>query len=499
MRESIVGYLSRHWRGELSLPVAFWVNNFLLLFPLGVALGLLMAWAAAWGQSLQTLSLAALGGLVLLALVSVWAPIGAWRSATCYLDEGGSAGWGLAAQFVLGLGMLGNAITFAFDVVPGLPGQLRLAAGRDPIGSLNIALAEDRRSVTLSGPFGMGAAARFEQVVKKAPQLRYVVLDSPGGRLYEAHEIATVVRQRGLRTRASGDCASACTLVFVAGTQRSLAGPARLGFHRASVPSLNPLHDELANRKLAQLYAEAGMPEDFVAGVLRTPARHMWFPAADVLAAAGILPRPTLQPELDPALPADAPLERYREALTDNALWIELDRRHPGLLDAAADRMLQARRRGLALEAVAQDARAVAMTAVPDVLRSAGPRSQEAYLQVLAAGLRKRRAGGEAACQAVLALADDAMSVRLGSWMQAALAESAERQPARALSPLELEVLRRELGVGASERIAALVAAPGVRNKGHACAKTIELLDAMARLRAPQRRLAVRLMLQTPG
>ena len=297
--------------------------------------------------------------------------------------------------------------------------------------------------------------------------------------------------------RSLTDSNSACTLVFVAGAQRSLVGRARLGFHRASVPSLNPLHDELANRRLAQLYVDAGMPEDFVVSVLRTPARRMWFPAADVLATAGIVPLPTLKPELDPALPVDAPPERYREALADNALWIELERRQPGLLDTAAHRMALARRHGLGLEAVAQDAQAIAMTAVPDVLRTAGPRSQEAYLGMLAAELRERRAGGEAACQAVLALDGDAMPVRMERWMQAALSERAERPPARALSPIELEVLQRELGAGASERIATLLAAPGLR-KGRGCAKTIELLDAMTRLRGPQRQLAVRLMLQTP-
>ena len=80
---------------------------------------------------------------------------------------------------------------------------------------------------------------------------------------------------------------------------------------------------------------------------------------------------------------------------------------------------------------------------------------------------------------------------QMGGWEKA---ESAERQPAGPLSPLEIEVLRRELGVAASGRIAALAAAPGLR-QDHGCARTIELLDAMARLHGPQRRLAVRLML----
>lgn len=488
-----MGYLSRHWRGALSLPVAFWVNNVLLSFPLMLGLGLLMAWAAAWGEGLQTLARVVLGAFLLLAVVGVWAPVGAWRSAARWRAEGGSAGWALLAQLVLGLGLLANVVTFVGDVVPELPEMWRLATGRDPIGELDIAVADDGRSLVLSGPIGMGSAARVERALKQAPALRRVVLASPGGRLFEAHEIAGLVRERGLHTRARGDCASACTIVFIAGSQRSLVHPARLGFHRASVPSMNPLHHELANHRLAALYAEAGLPDDFVAGVLRTPAHRMWFPPADVLWAAGVLPPPTLSPALDPALPADAPPARYREALDENLLWAALERRQPGVVDGAAARMHRARLRGQPLDAVAREADATAMAATPAVLRSAGPRSQEAYLQMLAAELRERRAAGEAACDAAFAAGAGAMPERLRGWLQAALVEPDEPQPARPLSPVELEVLRRELGAAAPERIAALLA--GTR-RGPGCTQAIALVDAMARLRAPQRRLAVRLMLQ---
>jgi hypothetical protein len=37
-----MNYMSRHWRGELSLPVAFWVNNLLLMFPLGLVVRLML-------------------------------------------------------------------------------------------------------------------------------------------------------------------------------------------------------------------------------------------------------------------------------------------------------------------------------------------------------------------------------------------------------------------------------------------------------------------------
>lgn len=494
-----MGYIARHWRGELTLPVSFWVNNLLLLLPLGMAIGFLMVWIAAWGQSLQAASISLLvgGGLVL--LLSVWAPVGAWRSANTYLDEGGSAGWALAAKLVLALGTLSNVGSLLLDVLPELPMHLRQAAGHDPIGKLDVRLAADGRSVSLSGPFSSGAASRFQRTLQGAPQLRQVLLDSPGGRLFEASEIASQVRARGLSTRATADCASACTLVFVAGSHRSLAPGARLGFHRASVPSLNPLHDQLANRKLAALYDKAGLPREFVFRVLATPATTMWFPGAELLVGAGILPRPTLLLDIDDTLPPTAPLESYRDALNNNLLWTALEQRRAGAIDDAALRMQQARQRGLAVDAVALEGQAVALAAVPVVLRSAGASALDGYLALLLAELRERRSAGEAACQAVLGAPEAAGatgSPRLTDWLQTALLEPADPQPVRALTALELEVLRRELGPAAPERIRSLGAASdGSRKAGPGCGKAIELLDAMARLKPPQRRLATRQLL----
>jgi len=491
-----MGYIARHWRGELTLPVSFWVNNLLLLLPLGIGIGFLMVWIAAWGQSLQAASISLLVGGGLTLLISVWAPVGAWRSANTYLDEGGAPGWALAAKLVLALGTLSNVGTLLVDVLPELPMHLRQAAGHDPIGKLEITLAADGRSVTLSGPFGSGAASRFQRTLQSAPHLRQVLLDSPGGRLFEAHEIAKQVRTRGLGTRASADCASACTLVFVAGSHRSLAPGARLGFHRASVPSLNPLHDQLANRKLASLYDQAGLPRDFVFRVLATPPWTMWFPAADLLVGAGILPRPTLLLDIDDSLPPGAPLESYRDALNNNLLWTALEQRHSGAIDDAALRMQQARQRGLAVQAVQLEGQAVALAAVPVVLRSAGSSALDSYLTLLATELRERRSTGEAACQAVLGTPDAGGSPRLTEWLQTALLEPADPQPVRALTALELEVLRRELGPAGPDRIRGLLATPGsARKSGPGCAKAIELLDAMARLKPPQRRLSVRQLL----
>lgn len=499
-------YIAKHWRGELSLSVAFWVNNWVLMLPLGIVLGLLSVWIQGWGQGLQAAAITSLVGWVLLLALSIWAPVGAWRSATTYRDEGGSPLLAAGAKLVLGLGLLYTAASVVFDVLPELPSQLRMAAGSDPIGRLDIRVAPDGRSVTLSGPFGAGAASRFERTLKSAPQLQRVVLESPGGRLFEANEIATQVRQRGLQTRAEGDCASACTLVFIAGTHRSVARAAKLGFHRASVQSMNPLHDQLANKKLAILYDKAGLPRYFISRVLETPSSHMWFPETDVLVAAGVLPKPTLLPELDIGLPADAPLAAYREVLDNNALWVALDQRRAGAIDDASQRMLAARQRGLDVAASALEGQAVALAAVPAVVRSAGSSALDGFLAVLGSELRERKATGDTECQAVLASSLGANAAegagpppqRLADWLENALLEPADLQPTRALTALEIEVLQREMGADGPGRITALTRGAGPRKVVPGCAKAIELLDAVGRLKPPQRRLAARLMLMPP-
>jgi len=124
---------------------------------------------------------------------------------------------------------------------------------------------------------------------------------------------------------------------------------------------------------------------------------------------------------------------------------------------------------------------------------------------MLAADLRDRRAAGDAACLAVLGFASPAGDAaaapaeHLANWMQAALLEAPEPVNAKPLGPLEVEVLRRELGASAPERIAVLVGGANARKVLRGCTPTIELLESMARLRPPQRRLAVRLMLQPGG
>ena len=64
--------------------------------------------------------------------------------------------------------------------------------------------------------------------------------------------MASALKEHKHEARAVGTCASACTLVFLAGNPRQLAPEGQLGFHRASTGTYNPVFEELANQVLGR-------------------------------------------------------------------------------------------------------------------------------------------------------------------------------------------------------------------------------------------------------
>jgi hypothetical protein len=93
--------------------------------------------------------------------------------------------------------------------------------------------------VALQGTVTRDATARFDDIVRKADRIRcttplILLLESPGGLVLDAIDLAERVRARGLRTVARYRCASACSLIFLGGAERVLWGSrAAIGLHQA--------------------------------------------------------------------------------------------------------------------------------------------------------------------------------------------------------------------------------------------------------------------------
>ncbi|WP_457423676.1 hypothetical protein [Roseateles sp. P5_E7] len=502
------GYFKAHWRGEQSLVRSYWLNNFLVATPLAFLLTGLMSWISVKGDSLQISAIATLVGFPLLMALDAWCIVGAWRSATAYLRDRGSALWGWLARITLVLGALQLVISVLFGLLPNLGEFWQMARGIDPIGQAKFSFSADGRSLRLDGVIGMGDGERLRALLgsEAARDLKRVELSSPGGRVREAERMASAMKAHRHEARAVGTCASACTLVFLAGNPRQLAPEGQLGFHRASTGTYNPVFEELANQHLAKTYRELGLPESMIDTTLRTSSRSMWFvPREDLQAHALIAPSPrTLA---IPLPPANASLADFDDALRMHPVWEALERRTEGTIATVAQRMLAARSAGAADEDVQAAALAPLARQMPALINGTDAVLRRRYVQIVGEQLKALRTppqpGARPACRDLLdgrlvarqQLPLDAQ-VREAQW----LLEVANSAPPRWLpkppSAIEMEVLDRSVGNAALGMLGRLWADAPAGSGAASCEPVIAMLERLPAQPPARRQLAERLLFQ---
>lgn len=145
----------------------------------------------------------------------------------------------------------------------------------------------------LEGPISFAMSTALAKALVENPRLKRLVLQSDGGRVFAARAIVHLVHQYGLSTHVDGSCASACTLIFMAGQSRSLSEGATLGFHgyrqHVYVETVRPDEEEAKDRAA---FLAQGISADFAAQVFAAAPESMWFPSRQELVAAGVLTQP---------------------------------------------------------------------------------------------------------------------------------------------------------------------------------------------------------------
>lgn len=152
-----------------------------------------------------------------------------------------------------------------------------------------IGVTADGTALVVDGPITDGAYENFQRALRAYPIARQVILQSPGGLMFEADRIANAVRERRMATSARTLCASACTVILIAGRDRTAAPGTRVGFHRPNVSlSRTP---ERTMRLTRRLYERAGLAPAFTARIYATPFESVWYPGVDEMIRAGVLTR----------------------------------------------------------------------------------------------------------------------------------------------------------------------------------------------------------------
>jgi hypothetical protein len=274
--------ITRHWRGQFSLPVAYWIMGFLG----GIFITIIMLFLSEllsptfdfvpW----RFLAVVVLAWTVI-AAVSVWQCVGIWRSATRYratrakLNKGTL--WAGLAKGAVVLGILGLLPTVIDQAIPQITEATKIALLGDPdMPSYQMRVMRDGTEIEITGGMKYGLSDDFQRVIAATPRLRVVHLNSVGGRIGEAEKLNRIIKEHGFTTYTSNSCVSACTIAFIAGHKRWLSNDAKLGFHKGAFAGMQMGFAE-------NLLKSTGASQAFISHTLTTPSTSMWYPTMDEL------------------------------------------------------------------------------------------------------------------------------------------------------------------------------------------------------------------------
>lgn len=151
----------------------------------------------------------------------------------------------------------------------------------------------DGNAIEFLGEMNVGSADDLAEVLASHPDAHLIHLNSPGGEVFEAHRMVRMVASRHMTTVVDKLCGSACTLVFLAGTDRILAPGARLGFHSFWSPGVSQAEMTALTQSDRDFMVAAGVKPSFIDKVFATPNDDAWYPSDEQLKADGVVTRIT--------------------------------------------------------------------------------------------------------------------------------------------------------------------------------------------------------------
>jgi len=320
----------RHLRGDYSLARSYWLHMvvFAALLPklLGIALGAVLVDRPARYGAAATLLMLLLGWATWL-----WAAGGTWRSAGKHVQRGGKRFWAGFAKIMLVFGLIGT-VANAIKIQGALGEYLRTALGSQWGPETSFEVRADGRSILLKGGINDDTAERFVKALDAAPGVRTVVLYSSGGWVTQGRRLARIIGERGLDTYVEQDCASACTIAFLAGKSRAADPAARIGFHAFhSLGGFDEKFSQSSDEKLARdTYGQAGLSPAFISRIVGTSHNSVWYPSHEELLQAGVLTRTSLGGETATLATLAATRDQLEEEFKKSEVFDVLSVKYPG-------------------------------------------------------------------------------------------------------------------------------------------------------------------------
>ncbi len=270
-------YLLNHWTGQLGFGVTLFVNLIGLSFLISLfTIDNLPDWAAVIT-------------VLILCLILIWQLLGGWRCANRLQTEE------VANNSVLGIyaGLSVAIIMVGFQVLDIVSDRLFVEPPAKTIfGDDDFTAELIGDTIHLGGEINYLMYQAILIILSEQDDIKAVSLNSHGGIVFAARSIGKLIDERGLATRINDRCYSACTLVFAAGTERTVSTEADIGFHGYSFDmpyrfqSVDPIEEQEKDK--AYLLTR-GIQAAFLDKAFSTDARNLWTPSMDELMASGFI------------------------------------------------------------------------------------------------------------------------------------------------------------------------------------------------------------------
>lgn len=279
-------YLLRHWRGELSLPVSYWLNGFL-----GYIVAVLLVLGI--GESLDYVNnkyaflIYWITTTCLLMIIICWLAVGIWRSSDKYVREKGRHFWAAVAKIMVAVGLLSTMGEVANTYMPAIKESLDSAKFHSEL-NWDIRLLHEGKEIELIGGIKGGISDNLSTILSATNNVEIIHVNLfQGGYVDEATLLQTIISENNLSTYVSADCVSACTIVFLGGKKRFMKSSARLGFHAYRIPGIKDSELDYSENK--KYLRNLGIDNNFITKIFDTPSDDMWYPTVEELINANVV------------------------------------------------------------------------------------------------------------------------------------------------------------------------------------------------------------------
>ncbi len=281
-------YFIKHWRGQLSLSVSYWVNNVLLnLFFLLITTIAIDYIDFTTGTIFAPVSIIFVW--ILAFLLTVWSLVGLWRSADKNMEHNSISFWSTVVKFLVVIGWMQSFVYFINSGVPQVTEYTKIILGIDKTGDYNLEILNNDKELEVSGDINFGLTNDVKKYFKQYPNINVIHLNSKGGMIAEAKKLAGYFKNKDITTYSSQYCNSACVDIFLAGKHRYLNKNATLGFHQPYFPGLTKEEQDKMTYQQKQYYLKKGINKKFVDKAFSTPHNDMWVPSHYELLEAGVV------------------------------------------------------------------------------------------------------------------------------------------------------------------------------------------------------------------